>query len=105
MNHYDLASPSAAERYFDASIFGQLYRLMADGLGAPAGRRLSGSGRYDAPAVAAAPRRTGILDRLDRWFWRQEQKAREAYLAGSADVFELERRIRAMERGEITRYY
>jgi hypothetical protein len=104
MTHYDLASPSAAERYFDASIFGQLYRVMADGLGAPAGRRLSDSGRRGAPAVAA-PRRTGILDRLDRWFWRQEQKAREAYLAGSADVFELERRIRAMERGEITRYY
>ena len=32
MRHYDL-SPSAAELYFNHSIFGQLYALAADALG------------------------------------------------------------------------
>ena len=45
-----------------------------------------------------------MLERLDAWFWRQEQKDREAYLAGSADVFDLERRIDAIERGVVTRH-
>ena len=57
----------------------------------------------DRPRRAAD--RGGMLDRLDRWFWRQEQKAREAYLAHSQDVFDLERRMTALERGTISRYY
>jgi hypothetical protein len=31
MNPYDL-TPNAAERYFDSSVFGQLYTSMAEGL-------------------------------------------------------------------------
>lgn len=38
------------------------------------------------------------LDRLDRWFWKQEQKRRDAYLAGAADLVELELRMRKLER-------
>ena len=38
------------------------------------------------------------LDRLDRWFWRQEQKRCEAYLAGSTDRVDLELRMRNLER-------
>lgn len=106
MSHYDLSSPSAAERYFNASIFGQLYTLMAQSLGRPPQRaRAAGASGRKTLAAAEMPRRIGILDRLDQWFWRQEQKDRDAYLAGSADVFELERRIEAMERGAISRYY
>jgi hypothetical protein len=45
----------------------------------------------------------GIFERIDRWFWRQHMRDREAYLAGSQDIFELEERIRRLERG--SRYY
>jgi hypothetical protein len=46
-----------------------------------------------------------LLDRLDAWFLRQRQRADEAYLAQSQDVFELESRMRAIERGVGGRYY
>jgi hypothetical protein len=35
---------------------------------------------------------------LGNWFHQQELKEREAYLAKSTDIFDLERRIRALER-------
>jgi hypothetical protein len=40
------------------------------------------------------------LDRLDIWFWKQELKEREAFLARSIDIFDLERRMRCLERGD-----
>jgi hypothetical protein len=106
MRYYDTPSPNAAEMYFNHSIFGQLYTLIADALdrrerrGEPAPERRG----VAAPAKANAPRQT-LLDLLDAWFWRQLQNDREAYLAHSRDVFELERRIEALERGTVTRYY
>jgi hypothetical protein len=105
MNASDVTTPNAAERFFDTSVLGQLYMLMADALG-PAHKSASrgAATRRSISGVAVEPRE-GLLDRLDRWFWRQEQKAREAYLAGSRDVFDLERRIEAMDRGGIARYY
>ncbi len=39
-----------------------------------------------------------VFDRLDHWFWRQAQREREAYLAGARDLYELEQRIRRLER-------
>lgn len=47
---------------------------------------------------ASPPRSPGLFERIDRWFWRQAQRDRERYLAGSQDVFELERRMRRLER-------
>ncbi len=44
--------------------------------------------------------RRGWLDRLDTWFWKQEMKDREAFLAKSIDVFDLEQRMRCLERGD-----
>ncbi|MDQ2916553.1 MAG: hypothetical protein M3R40_05235 [Pseudomonadota bacterium] len=58
-----------------------------------------------ADAAASAGGRMSWLDRLDAWFQRQEQKDREAYLARSRDVFELERRIELLNRNGIARYY
>ena len=106
---YDRTSPTAAETYFDHSIFGQLYTLIAEALQRSAPRR--GSPRPAATGLHAQPTRRPdrsldrrpLLDRLDAWFWRQQQAAQEAYLAGSQDVFELERRIEALDRGG--RYY
>jgi hypothetical protein len=68
-------------------------------------------GRSDLNARRAStsvPATTGggnLLDRLDTWFWRQRQRADEAYLAQSQDVFDLERRIRTLERSVGSRYY
>lgn len=105
MNHYDLTSPHAAERYFDNSLLGQLYTLMADALGKRTRHVPPAATRPRAAAVALTARAAGLLDLLDRWFWQQEQKARHDYLATSADVFELERRIEALDRGATSRYY
>jgi hypothetical protein len=38
------------------------------------------------------------LSRVDTWFWKQEMKRREAFLAESADIFDLERRMRMLDR-------
>jgi hypothetical protein len=62
--------------------------------------------RTTATSGKRAPReRKGWLDRLDDWFSRQRQNAREAYLAQARDVFEVERRIRDLERNIGSRYY
>jgi hypothetical protein len=50
-------------------------------------------------ALPEPAKRRSWLDRLDSWFWRQELASREAFLAGSADVVELEQRMRWLERG------
>ena len=39
-----------------------------------------------------------LLERLDRWLARARQRDRERYLAQARDVFELEDRIRTLER-------
>jgi hypothetical protein len=41
----------------------------------------------------------GLLDRLDDWFWMLEQRALEARLAQATDIYDLELRIREIERG------
>lgn len=58
-----------------------------------------------APADLAPAKRApseGVLQRLanalDDWFFRQRLKEREAYLAQAQDVFDLERRMRELER-------
>ena len=58
------------------------------------------SGRH-APVTntAAKTASRGWLDSFDKWLWRQELRSFEAYLAQSADIFDLERRQRALERG------
>jgi hypothetical protein len=61
----------------------------------------------DGPSQAAPSKSSlpSLLERLDAWFWRQRQRADEAYLAQSQDVFELERRMRELERSVGSRYY
>ena len=104
MRSYEISSPTAAELYFDRSIVGNLATLIADALGRSR-RREPAPRTVEGTALRPRAERATWLERLDRWFWRQEQKDREAYLARSKDVFDLERRIRALERGAITRYY
>src|SRR5437867_7143583 len=99
MRSHGISSPSAAERYFNDSIIGQLSTLFAEALGGARRRHVSRraakrpvSARRPVSASFAEPRR-GWLDRLDTWFWRRRQRDREAYLAASNHVFELERPI------------
>src|SRR6476646_7811391 len=113
MRTHEISSPNAAELYFNNSIYGQLYMLVAETLGRSERRRDSEARRPQPTPLTRQPARAGpgvapragFLDRLDAWFWRQAQREQEAYLAKSLDVFDLERRIRALERGEITPYY
>ena len=106
MGRYD--TPTAAEMYFNQSIFGHLYAAIAGVPPLPQKRRQEPRRAASAapqPSKRDAAPTSGFLDRLDAWFWRQMQKDREAYLARSSDVFDLERRIDALERGTVTRYY
>jgi len=73
---------------------------------APAGRLESSAAadlaearaRAAAAAASRPARATNWLDRLDQWAWRQTHKQREAYLAQSTDLADLEHRLRALER-------
>jgi hypothetical protein len=86
--------------------------VIGNGIFAPMAKALSPSTqrRESLPATAGLmaaedePRR-GLLERLDAWFWAQEQRATEAYLSRANDVYDLEARIRDLERGAIRRYY
>jgi hypothetical protein len=62
--------------------------------------RSSGSGdQKSVTAHVTPPSRRGFLDRVDTWFWDQELKSREAFLAQAVDIVDLEQRIRWLERG------
>ena len=62
----------------------------------------------DAVAEPVAPsahrRKIGLLERLERWFWAQQQRDIETYLAQSADIHDLEQRMRNLERSAWHRY-
>jgi hypothetical protein len=78
--------------------------LLGDAL-MPQNHRDCGVRGSSRPAPAHKTTRGALLDRLDAWFWRQRQRTIEAHLAQSQDVFELERRMRDLERGIGGRYY
>jgi hypothetical protein len=40
----------------------------------------------------------GLVDRLDHWFWQQRQAATERHLAQASDIYDLEARMRSIER-------
>ncbi len=110
MSTAQITSPRAAELYFNHSLIGHLSTLLVESLNGSRDRRFATprDPAGDKPRVRVTPvveRRSTLLDRLDAWFWRQEQKRRDAYLAGSGDLFELERRMEALDRGAFVRYY
>ena len=60
-----------------------------------------GAGHNTRPTSALANRAgksRSLISRLDDWFYRQQLNARESYLADSTDIFDLELRIRQLER-------
>ena len=114
MSTAEIASPRAAELYFNNSLIGHLSSLLAQSRAGSRDRRVPSprgpsddttpSSDVTARVIEAGATRRKPLAWLDAWFWRQEQKRREAYLAGATDIFELERRMRAYDRA-IPRYY
>jgi hypothetical protein len=78
------------------SLFGDGLEIALAAFAGPQAPRFAPR-RAEASAPARQPRLT-LLDRLDGWFTRQEQRQREAYLAQSQDICDLERRIRHLER-------
>ena len=84
---------------YDNSLTGTLARL-THGILRDANEHAQEDSAEPASAFAhpvSKPR--GWLDRLDTWFWKQEMKSREAFLARSTDIFDLEQRMRWLERG------
>ena len=58
-----------------------------------------------APVAAPQSARISLFERLERWMYRQQQRDRESWLSGSRGIFELEDRIRQLERSVGSRYY
>ena len=50
-------------------------------------------------------RSDSVFESLDRWLWKQHVRDTEAWLAQSQDVFDLERRIRHLERNRDGRVF
>ena len=74
----------------------RVFALIAEGLSSPT--RPDDDDRLPRTTPAAAPARHGLLERIDHWFWELDQRAVDEYLGQSKDVFELEARIRQLER-------
>jgi hypothetical protein len=57
----------------------------------------------NSPGIHAGPWRNimiaYIVEKLSNWFETAEQSRRETYLAESADIVQLEQRIRELEKG------
>ena len=84
---------------YDNSLTGILARL-THGILQDASERAQKDSAAPASTFAnTASKPRGWLDRLDTWFWKQEMKSREAFLARSTDIFDLEERMRRLERG------
>jgi Protein of unknown function (DUF3563) len=84
---------------YDNSLAGVLATL-THGILLDANERAQEDSGARANASANSPAISNSwLDRVDAWFWKQEMKRRETFLAQSSDIFDLERRMRRLERG------
>jgi len=91
--------------------------VIAEGLGRPRPRnkpsqqgwfaRLGGKlwRRQLRGVDAYIERAESVSAALDRWLWKQRMRETEAWLAQSNDVFELEARLRELERRGPTRIW
>jgi hypothetical protein len=84
---------------YDHSLTGILARLTHGILQNASERAQKDSAAPASAGTSTVSKRRGWLDRLDTWFWNQEMKSREAFLAKSTDIFDLEQRMRRLERG------
>ncbi|HEX7329157.1 MAG TPA: DUF3563 family protein [Casimicrobiaceae bacterium] len=103
-------TPDRAEAYFTGSLIGQVSTWLADAITELSGHRRTNGGRPTRPGDnghverraeprAAKQPRQSFFARLEAKLWRAEQERREAWLAESTDVFDLERRMQRLDRG------
>jgi uncharacterized protein DUF3563 len=69
------------------------------------GAWIARSPKSDAPTKSNGQAQPSLMERFDRWLWKQHVREREAYLADAQDIFDLEDRIRRLERSVGSRYY
>ena len=81
-----------------------IFALLARAFAPPLARTERSTGSDSVETEPATPR-PGLLDRLDTWCWRMEQRALERHLAKAQDINDLEARMRDLERGNTFRCY
>jgi hypothetical protein len=81
---------STARFHPDQKLFSGAFAVMTEAL--------AHLPRAARPAPAARAPRLGFWDRVDAWYWRCQQRDREAYLAGAQSIAEIENRIRELDR-------
>ena len=80
-----------------------IFALLANALLHPLSERSADRRRDQGAAestVAATPRKRGFFVRLEHWLTATRQRDVEAYLAKATDVYDLEARMRALERSK-----
>ncbi|HEU0202028.1 MAG TPA: hypothetical protein VFR86_16555 [Burkholderiaceae bacterium] len=92
------ANYAAVDNVGDVGIVARMTRAFA-------GRAPENNAVARPPAAAVSAPRRGLLDRLDHLLWKRHQREVEAYLATSQNVFELEARIRDLDRAGLYPYY
>jgi hypothetical protein len=88
----------AAQSHYGTTIFGGLLAAIAEGLGGPASKAWPAVSAVESQAPAPTRRSDDLFASLDRWLWKLQVRETEAWLAQSQDIFELESRIRHLER-------
>jgi hypothetical protein len=84
-----------------AMNFQPIFHFLAPG---SVGTWAEGSTKSASEKVNGSTRPT-LMERFDRWLWNQHVRDREAYLADAKDIFELEERLRQLERSVGSRWY
>lgn len=91
-----ISTPAAAEPGFIALCIQLAQATFSDVMPtAPDPKAPAASSRTNGCSPTSRP---SLTRRLNDWFYRQQVDQREAYLAQSTDIFDLERRIRHLER-------
>jgi hypothetical protein len=90
-----ISAPTAAEPGFIALCIELAQATFSDVIPQGDPQASSASSRTNNGNPAGRPSWTR---RLNDWFYQQQVDQREAYLAQSTDIFDLERRIRHLER-------
>jgi len=119
---------ASLQNHYGTTVFGGVLAAIAEGLGGPASKASAESREPEDSGVAARPGMLGrigerlwrrqlvsvqdqvgrsddLFASLDRWLWKQHVRETEAWLAQSHDIYELERRIRHLERNRDGRLF
>jgi Protein of unknown function (DUF3563) len=91
-----VSTPTAADPGFIALCIQLAQATLSDVMPSTAGD--DAAARSSRTNGANSAQRPSWTDRLNDWFYRQQLNQREAYLAQATDIFDLELRMRRLER-------